>query len=289
MKSEERHKLQQNELADWLAKTITTIKPYQNAIISGIIVLVLAVIFLTWWTSESSTQAGTTWKQYIEGISAGNTGALEKMAEDNPHSQASTAANLAAADIKLAEGCNMLFINKATANQELSKAAELYQRVRDQAKSPAILGQATFGLARTRESQGKLDEAIQLYTKAAGEFPNSVFAQMSTKRLDDLKLTSTKEMYDRFAQFDPKPAFSKPSGEKTGIDKIPDESPLYMPESITEPGSGEKKDDKADVKAEDKTDVKTDDKAGVTTGVETEETKPVEKGETDAKSTTDTP
>jgi tetratricopeptide (TPR) repeat protein len=278
MKSEERHKLQQNELADWLAKTITTIKPYQNAIISGIIVLILAVIFLTWWNSESSTQAGSTWRQYVEAISAGDTGALEKVAEDNPHSQASAAADLAAADIKLFQGCNMLFENKTTANQELSKAAELYQRVIDQAKSPAILAQATFGLARTRESQGKLDEAIQYYTKTASELPNSVYAQMASKRLEDVKQKSTKEMYDKFAKFDPKPAFSKPTGEKTGIDKIPEESPLYMPESITEPGTGEKKDDKADVnKAEEKA------------GVQTEETKPVDKGDADAKTTTDKP
>ena len=44
MKSEERHKLQQNELADYLAKVVEKIKPYQNAILGGII-LVLVLSF----------------------------------------------------------------------------------------------------------------------------------------------------------------------------------------------------------------------------------------------------
>ena len=41
MKSEERHKLQQNELADWLGRSYAVIKPYANAILA---VVLLAVV-----------------------------------------------------------------------------------------------------------------------------------------------------------------------------------------------------------------------------------------------------
>ena len=43
MKSEERHKLQQNELADFIGRWATILKPYQNAIYAGLIVALVAV------------------------------------------------------------------------------------------------------------------------------------------------------------------------------------------------------------------------------------------------------
>ncbi len=229
MKSEERHKLHQNALAVWITQTITAVKPYQNAILGAIILVILGVIVAMWWTNESAAKAGGAWAQFFEAFQEGNSAALEKVAEDNPGSHAALPADLVAADIQLAQGCYMLFINKATANQQLDKAARLYQMVRDQSSLPALRVQAVFGLARTREAQGQLPTAIKLYTDVTGNWPDSVYAKMSEKRLADLKRDSIKEMYDKFAQFDPKPVFSQPSGEKTDLDKIPAESPLYTP------------------------------------------------------------
>ena len=39
MKSERRHELQHNELADWLIKAGQQIKPYQNAMLAGAVAL----------------------------------------------------------------------------------------------------------------------------------------------------------------------------------------------------------------------------------------------------------
>ena len=68
MKSEERHKLQQNALAEWLNETFVAIRPYQNAIVAVIIVLILAVIFFVWWTSESASQSSKTWTQLFTAV-----------------------------------------------------------------------------------------------------------------------------------------------------------------------------------------------------------------------------
>jgi predicted negative regulator of RcsB-dependent stress response len=248
MKSEERHKLHQNALALWLSETFTAIKPYQNAILAGIIVVIMAVIFYAWWTSESASSANRAWTQLFTAFEETNpAAALEKVADDNRHSHAAPTANLVAADIQLAQGCNMLFVNKPTANQQLGKALELYQKASEQSTSPALRAQAAFGIARTWESQGKLDSAIKYYTEVTTEWPDTVYAHMSSRRLDDLKRVSTKEVYDKFAQFDPKPTFTKPPSAIPGLDKLPEEGPVYTPGGVEE-----KKTEKVDNKAEEK-------------------------------------
>lgn len=248
MKSEERHKLHQNALALWLSETFTAIKPYQNAILAVIIVVILAVIFFAWWKSESASSASRAWTQLFTAFEDTNpSAALEKVAEDNRRSHAAPAADLGAADIQLAQGCSMLFINKATANQQLNNALKLYQAVSEQSPSPALRVQAAFGIAKAWESLGKLDTAIKFYTEVTTEWPDTVYAQMSSRRLDDLKRVSTKEVYDKFARFDPKPTFTQPPGGIPGLDKLPEEGPVYTPGGVEE-----KKTEKVDNKAEEK-------------------------------------
>jgi tetratricopeptide (TPR) repeat protein len=251
MKSEERHKLHQNALALWLNETFIAIKPYQNAIIAVIIVVIIAVIFATWWTSESASSASKAWTQLFMAFEEANTtAALEKVAEDNPRSHAAPAADLVAADLQLAQGCNMLFINKANANQQLNKALDMYQTVSVQSPSPAQRAQANFGLAKALEALGKLDAAIKAYTDVTTQWPDTVYAKMSLRRLDDLKRISTKEVYDKFARFDPKPTFTQPPGGIPGLDKLPDEGPVFTPKKPNEQGVEEKKAENADNKTE---------------------------------------
>ncbi len=229
MKSEERHKLHQNALAEWLNQTYIAIKPFQNAILAVIIVLILAAIFALWWTSESASSASKAWTQFFMAFNEGNPAALEKVAEDNPGSRAAPAADIMAADVLLAQGCNMLFVNKPTANQQLNKAVELYQRAVAQSTSPTLRAQAAFGLAKAWEAMGKLDTAINSYTQVTTQWPDSIYARMSTRRLDDLKRTSTKEVYDKFARFEPKPTFTQPPRGNTDLEKVPEEGPVFTP------------------------------------------------------------
>jgi hypothetical protein len=258
MKSDERHKLHQNALAVWIKQTVDTLKPYQNLILAALIVGLLIVIFAAWWTSESANQANAAWTQFLTAFSEGNPAALEKVAEDNRRSHAAPVADIVAADIHLSQGCQMLFTNKAIANQQLNKAVELYQSVRVQTSSPILRAQATYGLARAWESMGKLETADKLYTEINTDWPDSVFAKMSSQRLDDLKRVSIKDLYDKFASYDPKPKFNQQPAAKQGFDKVPDEGPVYTPGAFNEQGIEEKKTDKAENKTDNKPDAKSD-------------------------------
>ena len=54
MKGQRRHELEQNALADWLAKVIESVKPYQNAILGAVLLVVLATVAYSWWTRLSA-------------------------------------------------------------------------------------------------------------------------------------------------------------------------------------------------------------------------------------------
>lgn len=243
MKSEERHKLHQNMLAQLIADTAVKIKPYQNAILGGVILALVVVIVWMYISTESASQASTAWTTFTQAFDQGNAAALEKMADDNKNSTAAPAANLAAADIQLLQGCNNLFTNKSTANQQLSKACELYQKVREETSSPILLSQATLGLAKARESQGKLETAVKLYTEVKTNWPNTVYAKMASQRLNDVNKPSTKNVYDQLAKYEPKPAFTAPSGQKSAFE-LPEESPVFVPDTSTEQKAGEKQEPK---------------------------------------------
>ena len=153
---------------------------------------------------------------------------LDRIAETNSHSRVAQWAALAAGDLLMHEGCDALFSSKATGNQQLRRATDNFMQVLDRSSDPAIRERAAFGLARTREAQNQLDQAIQQYSQVVKEWPNGTFAPLAQQRLDDLQRKSTKVFYDEFAKYDPKPAYSDNPGKGPAFDasSLPDNPAL---------------------------------------------------------------
>jgi hypothetical protein len=242
MKSERRHELQHNELAEWLFSTAKAIKPYQNVLLAAALLVVVALASYTVWSRMAAAQTAQAWDEVNAAIESGDVARLAKVVEDYPNSNVAHMAALVLADSNLGQGCNQLFTNKAAAQQELTRAIELYQLVLGQSQVPSLLERATFGLARAKESKGDaehIDQAERLYEEIATKWPNGTFAVAARQRLNDLKRPATKTVYDLFAHFDPKPAFSpqpggKPQpGEKPSFDlnNLPPEGSTYTPET----------------------------------------------------------
>ena len=239
MKSEERHRLQHNQLADWIAKTITTIKPYQNPILIGLLLVTVGIVAYSVWSRVSAAENTQAWNELNAALESGNIAKLAKVREDHPSTHVAHVAAVVEADYTLADGCNRLFVSKAVANQELAKAIELYLTVLDQSRNSSLLERATFGLARAREAkavckvadvnQEELDKAMGLYQEVSTKWPDGAFAIAAARRLDDLKRPATKRLYDRFAKFDPKPAYSGESG-------LPGQKPSFDLNSLPSDG-----------------------------------------------------
>jgi len=233
MKSEERHRLQQNVLAEWLTEVVNTVRPYANAILATVLLVVVVLILWRWWQQQSALASEHAWDELYSAANAQDSATLDRVAEQNPGTDAASWAAVLSADIHLAAGTDDLFSNKASASQELRKAIEKYLLVRKESRITALRERATFGLARayeamggTRQSEGELEKARETYEEVVKNWPDGTYQQAATIRLEDLKSQSTKAFYDKFAQYDPQPSFSTQPGEQN--------KPLFDSKSLPE-------------------------------------------------------
>ncbi|MFH1266846.1 MAG: hypothetical protein ABIK89_14045, partial [Planctomycetota bacterium] len=91
---------------------------------------------------------------------------------------------------------------------------------------------ASYGLARAYESlagtQGGLDKAIETYEDLVAKWPQGAYCELATRRLEELQRQDTKEFYDQFAKFEPRPPLADgPGGPGQGpafdLDNLSDE------------------------------------------------------------------
>lgn len=219
MKSEERHKLQHNVLADWIAKSIKAVQPHLNSIAVGVLAVLLAVTGYYAWTKMSAASSQQSWDEFNAALGKSDVTMFTEVTTGFPKSKAAYAAALVAGDMHLAQGCEQLFTNKAVGNQELTKAVESYETVLAGSGESSLRERATYGLARAREAKGELDAAVELYQSITTKWAKGTYAVAAAKRMKDLKEPATKAFYDRFAKFNPKPAFSSDTGDKPAFDQ----------------------------------------------------------------------
>jgi tetratricopeptide (TPR) repeat protein len=227
MKSERRHELERNQLLAWLLNASEQVKPYLNKVLGGVAVLLLVILAFTLVNRYREGQASGAWDDYFASLSGADRTALENVAQKHPGTIAAHWALETLANLELESGCNLLFVNKTSANLELRKAVEHFQAVLNQARSPALLEQATYGLARAREAQGDIEQAQKAYSEIVVKWPQGTYAEVAKERVDDLKTQATRSFYDKFAKFDPKPALADEPGTPGkkppfNLDSIPD-------------------------------------------------------------------
>ncbi len=236
MRRERRHELEHNELADWLAGSIETVKPYVNTILGVLLAIMIVLVGGIWWMQQSQADVAESWDAFYTALASKNVVDLTTVAEDYPHSNAADWARVVAGNVRLNVGCNKLFENRADANLQLHKAADLFDEVLEKSQQQALLDRATYGLARAREAMGELDEAKELYKKVAENWPDGPFAEIAAGRLEKLQQPGTLAFYDRFAKFDPQPAFSDLPGTP-GAGPLFDDSSLLGPDAAFDPNA----------------------------------------------------
>ena len=110
MKSELRHKLQRNALADWLVETGQSLKPYQNLLVILAVGVVAVIVAYSWYSHASAEQTAQSWNQLNAGFNKAES--LAKVAEEYHDTPAGQMAAVLAADTYLVDGCELLFQNK---------------------------------------------------------------------------------------------------------------------------------------------------------------------------------
>lgn len=235
MKSERRHELEHNLLADWLADTLAKIKPYQNAILGGVVLVAALLVVVSVWRNMAQRQTAAAWEEYFHALQMGGPLDLEEVVGRHAGSRVAHWAAVAAADQRLASGCNSLFTDKPSAMQELRKAIDLYLPVLEQSRETSLVERATFGLARAYEAQIDLEKAIPRYKEVVDRWADGPYAVVAKSRLTALDQRSVRELADKFAQWEPKPPTPDvpdfpASRPEFDLDSLPD-GPVFTPKT----------------------------------------------------------
>ncbi|MBN1909827.1 MAG: hypothetical protein JW818_08825 [Pirellulales bacterium] len=228
MKSERRHELKHNELADWLTHVIDKVQPYTNTILAVLLVVVIVGVATSFWLHHSRAETARAWTEFYQGLGQGRA-ALLKVAEDHPATEVGEWSELLIGDIALDRGNAALFTSRVEANRELDRAATCYGTVLGERKNPALVERATFGLARVHEAKGELDRARKRYEEVLKQWPDGAYAKQAEYRLTALARSSTKNFCDKFATYNPSAALMGEPG-------TPGKTFSLDPDTIMPPG-----------------------------------------------------
>ncbi len=270
MKTERRHELQKNQLADALGSEIDYLRPYYKTIVAVLIAVAAIGVTIAVLSNQRSSNNAAAWGSFYDVVGDGNSekmpAKLESIAKAYPGTQAALWAELAAGDLKLQSGATKMFSDRKEAEKDLAQAKQHFEAVLKGAGSELMLQRrAKFGLAQTLESMNNPEDAQPVYEEIAKDNPEDAFSKAATDRLAQLKRLNDNQWYAWFAQYKPVAPIDDPLqgrgplGELPGsnnlnsdlqapgiigneLDEKMDESPIEFdaPKSKT---SAEKKDD----------------------------------------------
>ncbi len=251
MKTQRRHELQTNWLADHLGKQLEAVKPYSK-MIAGVLIGLLAVgIAVNVITRRQSADVGRGWSAYFGAMSDPEPGeALNKVAKDYVGTSAGLWALQSAADSQVSEASMEMFRDPAAARELLKKAKDNYAAVEQAAvREPMLRQRAVFGLAQVHESLGELDAARTKYEELAKQAPDTAIGKAATRRLAQLVDASTGKLrpeietfYEELAEHKPLPPVIPRDPSSTFGDGF--ENPTFDLDSLPDrpnisfPGSG---------------------------------------------------
>lgn len=220
MKTERRHELATNDLADWIGDKVEELKPYSTAIWATVLAVAVLIFAAVFWSRRSEARAEQGWDRYFHARTQETTEELSDVANAEPKSPAGLWARLTLADRQLGEGVNLLFEDRSEAQEKLKEAVEAYEYVLKNGPGGSLLAErATFGLGQAFESQNELDKAREQYENLNQHWPGGAFAAEAERRLADLDRAATKGFYDWFAKQEPK---RKPAAGALTPGKTPD-------------------------------------------------------------------
>jgi hypothetical protein len=241
MKTQRRHELQTNVLADWIGKHLESVRPYSK-VIGGVVVVVLVVaLAAAYIRSDLVSKTDAAWEDYYTALAERDESRMQAVANEHPGETAALWAALSEGDLELARGVDALFTNRNDAVDSLLKAENQYQKVREAAVGfPIIQQRAWYGLAQIYESRAKteqtLKKAIDCYNEVAKVDPNNAFGKLASERaalLEDPN-ADVDGWYRAFWQHEPAPPSETP-GLPPGLNlpgdlgNLPDLPDLQLP------------------------------------------------------------
>ncbi|TWT79398.1 hypothetical protein CA13_07980 [Planctomycetes bacterium CA13] len=237
MKSERRHELQENVLANYLGQINQAIEPYSKIILAGVIALLVAVVGYSLYSSKAVGERSDATLGLLQESESQDPEALEAISTRFPGTPAAAWAELQRGSQLLAQGSQGLFVNRQDAEVQLEDAKSAFKSALSKGKDKMLRSRANYGIARAAESLGQIDEAVEGYKDCIKVGESEEIAKACQDRITSLGRDDTKDFLAWFADQDFTPADpslppSLPSGNT-----LPDLPDLNLP--ALEGGDGE--------------------------------------------------
>jgi hypothetical protein len=229
MKSEKRHELQKNELADWLGNHVEGATEYFWPVVGGVVVAFALAIGIVWYLNARESAAAIAWDKYYQAFAEREREAeLKKVAEVYSDSAAAQWAQLGSADLSLAQATKLMFSDKSEATSRVKEAIDGYQSVLSKARDPELTTRAQFGMARAQETMCQPEEARKFYELVAKSNKDSALGKEAARAAARLADPKTVEFLKWFAAAEPR----KPA--PIGHGGIPGMPPFNVPNDLPE-------------------------------------------------------
>jgi len=203
MDAEHRHELEENDLAESTTALIDRLRPHATTLAAAVAAAALAFAGWTWIATQREATRTASWDAMMTAIGDRSPEALDEVIRRYPDSPAALWAQMFLGDTALAEGSQLLFTDRPRGRQRLEEAAGFYQGLLAGRPSGLVAERATFGLAKTLESLGQVDEARRGYETLVAEYPATAFKGMADDRIASLSRESTLQWYAWFDEARP--------------------------------------------------------------------------------------
>lgn len=214
MKSDRRHELQTNELANWIGRQYERHQGHLPTFLWGVLAVVAIIVLIGVWRSRSSYSVAGAWEDFYQ---IGNADPkvrpkrLKELAEKYPNTQIALWARLDLADQLCYDGHAKLDIDRTIATTHLREAQQTYALVLQNPKAvPEMIRRAALAEAKCWELMGDREKAIETYQSVAKRFANShpELSADAASRASELEQPEAADFYKWLAEYTP-PA-SKP-------------------------------------------------------------------------------
>jgi hypothetical protein len=228
MKSQHRHELETNVLAQRLEVAIERVRPYMATIVGVVVAIAVVAAIWSYSTGTSASRKTAAWDAYIRSVARvpPDLDQLRRSAEEYSGTAMQQLADLTWADGQVLIAANNYIYNRQAANEALARAAGGYQNILRTTNDERLVNRARLGLARVYEIQNELEKAREEYLKVSGGF-----AEYAKQQVERLEKPATKEDYAWLASAQaPRPR--APLGPGT-----PGQRPEFSPGDLDLPGS----------------------------------------------------
>ena len=194
MKSERKHTLESNLLADKIEQLAINLKKAFPAILAVTAVVVVGLLSYGFYTSVKEKESAKGWTAlYFADTEAAD---LTAISSDFSGTSAALWAKQTAGDANMSRALEKVYIDRDLAEQFYKEAAAEYRAAAEKSTDPFLAGRANFGLAQAYEGMGDLEQALSYYRKVMQNkaMGNELIGE-ATKRVAWLESKAGEEFY----------------------------------------------------------------------------------------------